>query len=137
MRSAIVQEALTWVGTPFHHRGRVKHVGVDCVGVVIETAKAVGIKVEDRSNYPKFPIHGVFVNAVDSQTEHVALKDVLPGDLMEFSWGGEPQHIAIVISINPVKIVHSFSIINACVVDEFDIVWQNRFVCARRFKELV
>ena len=25
-----VAEALTWLGTPYHHQGRVKGVGVDC-----------------------------------------------------------------------------------------------------------
>lgn len=25
-----VTEALTWLGTPYHHQGRIKGVGVDC-----------------------------------------------------------------------------------------------------------
>ena len=28
-------EALTWLGTPYHHQGRVKGVGVDCGQILI------------------------------------------------------------------------------------------------------
>ena len=31
-----VQEALTWLGTPYHHQGRVKGVGVDCGTLICE-----------------------------------------------------------------------------------------------------
>ncbi|WP_436904878.1 hypothetical protein [Acinetobacter johnsonii] len=31
-----VQEALTWLGTPYHHQGRVKDVGVDCGTLLCE-----------------------------------------------------------------------------------------------------
>ena len=31
-RQAVEDEARTWKGTPFHHKGRVKGVGVDCGG---------------------------------------------------------------------------------------------------------
>ena len=137
MRDQIVAEALTWQGTPFHHMGRVKGVGVDCVGLVLGVAKAVGIGVTDVKLYPRYPINGVFQNAVDSQTVHVDLADVLPGDLMEFSWGREPQHIALVVSLGPIKIIHALSGVSTCLVDDFDTLWQRRFVCARRFKELV
>jgi cell wall-associated NlpC family hydrolase len=29
-REDVVREALSWIGTPFHHAGRVKGAGVDC-----------------------------------------------------------------------------------------------------------
>jgi cell wall-associated NlpC family hydrolase len=29
-RQAVITEALTWLGTPYHHHGRLKGVGVDC-----------------------------------------------------------------------------------------------------------
>jgi len=29
-RDAVIAEALTWLGTPYHHHGRLKGVGVDC-----------------------------------------------------------------------------------------------------------
>jgi cell wall-associated NlpC family hydrolase len=30
----VADEAVTWEGTPYHHKGRVKNVGVDCGGFI-------------------------------------------------------------------------------------------------------
>lgn len=35
-RSRILLEARSWIGTPYHHKGRVKGVGVDCGGLLYE-----------------------------------------------------------------------------------------------------
>ncbi len=37
-----VQEALTWLGTPYHHQGRIKGVGVDCGTLICEVYEKVG-----------------------------------------------------------------------------------------------
>ena len=36
-------EALTWLGTPYHHQGRVKGVGVDCGQILISIYEKAGI----------------------------------------------------------------------------------------------
>lgn len=40
-----VKEALTWLGTPYHHQGRVKGVGVgvDCGTLICEVYEKVGL----------------------------------------------------------------------------------------------
>lgn len=38
-----VAEAMTWLGTPYHHQGRVKGVGVDCATLLCEVYKEVGL----------------------------------------------------------------------------------------------
>jgi NlpC/P60 family putative phage cell wall peptidase len=35
-RARILVEARSWIGTPYHHKGRVKGVGVDCGGLLYE-----------------------------------------------------------------------------------------------------
>jgi len=42
-RSQVLREARTWIGTPFHHQGRQKAVGVDCVGLTIGVALSLGL----------------------------------------------------------------------------------------------
>ena len=49
---ALVDEARTWAGTPWHHAGRVKRVGVDCLGLVTMSLAAIGRPVEDPTDYP-------------------------------------------------------------------------------------
>lgn len=34
-RAAVVAEALSWLGTPYHHHGRVKGAGVDCAQILL------------------------------------------------------------------------------------------------------
>lgn len=41
-RAAVIAEALSWQPTPYHHKGRLKHVGVDCAMYPAEAYAAVG-----------------------------------------------------------------------------------------------
>lgn len=34
-RDAVVAEAISWLGTPYHHHGRVKGAGVDCAQILL------------------------------------------------------------------------------------------------------
>lgn len=42
-RPAVVAEALTWLGTPYHHAARVKGAGVDCGQLVAAVFETVGV----------------------------------------------------------------------------------------------
>lgn len=43
LRDQIIAEALSWEGTPYHHHACLKHVGVDCIHLIVGIAKAVGV----------------------------------------------------------------------------------------------
>lgn len=53
-RLAVWAEALSWLGTPWHHEARVKGVGVDCAQFLIGAFAGAGI-VEpfDTGSYPR------------------------------------------------------------------------------------
>ena len=38
-----VAEAMTWLGTPYHHQGRVKGIGIDCATLLCEVYEVVGL----------------------------------------------------------------------------------------------
>src|SRR5262249_4757318 len=42
-RAAVVAEAESWIGTPFHHAARVKGAGVDCLMLLAEVYERAGI----------------------------------------------------------------------------------------------
>lgn len=42
-RNQIISQARTWIGTPFHHQNKLKNVGCDCVGLIIEVANELNI----------------------------------------------------------------------------------------------
>jgi len=133
-RASIVAEARRWLATPFHHQGRVLGVGVDCAGVAVEVAKACGMQWSDRIGYARIPSQGQFVETVHSATDPVDLENALPGDLMVFAWRTEPQHIAIVSSINPLRIIHAWEQVGKCVENDLDAAWRGRLVECRRYR---
>ncbi len=53
LRQAIVAEALTWLGTPYHHQAGIKGVGCDCAYLLIRVYRALGLIPEiDPGPYP-------------------------------------------------------------------------------------
>jgi cell wall-associated NlpC family hydrolase len=50
---AVAREAALWIGTPYHHMGRVKGAGVDCATLLCEVYHAAGIVPRvDLEYYP-------------------------------------------------------------------------------------
>ena len=44
MRISIAKQARGWLGTPFKHQGRVKGVGVDCLGLLVGVAQELDLR---------------------------------------------------------------------------------------------
>jgi cell wall-associated NlpC family hydrolase len=42
-RAAVLAEVRSWLGTPYHHMGRLKGVGCDCVTLLAEVYHAAGV----------------------------------------------------------------------------------------------
>lgn len=99
LRAAIVAEARGWIGTPFIHQHRVRGVGVDCAGLVICVARAVGIVP------PDFDVTGYGMNPDGKSLkaycdQHLQLLDepMNLGDVVLVAWRqGPPQHLGIVV----------------------------------------
>jgi len=43
LRRRVVVEARSWLGTPYHHHGRIKQVGVDCAQILAAVFETVGL----------------------------------------------------------------------------------------------
>jgi len=54
LREAIAAEARTWLGTPYHHHGRIRGVGVDCAQILAAVYGAAGVVQPDLplGDYP-------------------------------------------------------------------------------------
>src|SRR5579871_708986 len=46
-RAGVVAIARSWIGTPYHHQGRIKGVGVDCAMIVVEVFAEAGLIPKD------------------------------------------------------------------------------------------
>lgn len=100
-RQAVLAEARRWLGTPYHHRGRIRGVGVDCAMLPAEVYAACGLipKVAIAYYPPDWHLHRggerylghVLANA------HPVLRP-MPGDLCLWRFGRCLAHGAIVVS---------------------------------------
>ena len=48
MRKKIVDEALSWLDTPYHLKSRIKGVGVDCATLILQVMVNCGIFTDER-----------------------------------------------------------------------------------------
>lgn len=99
-RMAVCAEALTWLGTPYHHYQRIKGHGVDCVHFLCAVYEAVGIlPPTDPGHYPQFwhqhRNDEVYADHLDAQFGRTS--GPLPGDVVLFQFGRTHSHSGIVL----------------------------------------
>jgi len=92
MRDEIIREARAWIGVRWRHQGR-SRFGVDCVGLVIQAGRSIGVEFEDAP-YPRRP-DGTFLDGFRKRGREKAVRDAQPGDALVFVFGGAPCHIGI------------------------------------------
>ncbi len=94
-RAMIVAQARTWLGTPFHHQGRVKGVGVDCAGLILGVAAELGVSIEDRRGYGRQPDSDELILLCRREAAEIRSSEARPGDFYLMALKGRPQHLAI------------------------------------------
>jgi cell wall-associated NlpC family hydrolase len=108
-RDAVVAEALSWLGTGYHHNAAIKGVGVDCARILVEVYGATGMMPPiDLGDYPKdWHLHRdeerYLLRIADLATPTNAPKK---GDIALYRFGRTVSHSAIVIDDNTV--LHAF-----------------------------
>lgn len=114
----VIQEARTWIGTPFVHGARVKGVGVDCVGLLQALARDFGIPTVDRAAYPMRP-DGTLRGEIESRMARV--REARPGDVLLMSFGGaEPHHVALYTGDT---IIHAHMKARKCIEQPISAYW--------------
>jgi cell wall-associated NlpC family hydrolase len=121
--SAALLVARGFLGTPFRHQGRLPRVGLDCVGLLVATAKAFGMSPSDCTTYSLIPKEGVLIpylekNLVRSERGLVASFWIRrPTD--------PPYHCAI-IDWERNTMIHAFTSIGKVVEQTYSPFWQKR-----------
>lgn len=126
-RDEVVKEALSWIGTPYHHRGSVKGIGADCAMMpYMVYRKTVLIPEIEIENYP----HDWHLNREAERylkylTDHgTEVETPLPGDFVIFQFGRCFSHGAVVI--NWPVVVHAFIKIGTILEDVEKAGWLNK-----------
>ena len=142
LRQQIVDEATTWIGTPFVHQGRLRGVGVDCAGLLIGVAHSLGLSDYDATGYGRAPHAGLADAAAEREMQRIEFDDVQPGDILKFRVEKHSQHFGIVSSMSAhgtpaVYFVHSFSKVGRVVETRLDQFWRDRVTGAYRFPGVI
>ena len=97
LRKKIVDEAMTWKGTPYGYGRADKGVASDCSGMVMSVyEKVTGVKLPRNSAKQSEFCHGI------------RKKDVKIGDLVFFATGSDPDRISHVgIMIDDRNFIHA------------------------------
>lgn len=130
----IVAEVRRWIGTPYHHQGRKLGVGVDCVGLLLAAAGAIGVNIEDPRCYPLCPSDPNFLpmTLLNLQFRRWSFKvPTNPGDVGLF-WIQKPdfpRHLGFFTGLE------TFVHVGGRVVEErsFDLSWRKRIVSIFKF----
>lgn len=108
-RAAAVAEAMTWPGTRYHHRARIKGVGVDCAQILIAVYSTVGVPEIDPGEYPT----DWHMHRSEEMYQHwlqkagaVRVDSPRPGDIGLFKFGRTFSHGAICVA--PDLWVHAY-----------------------------
>lgn len=117
-RTAVVMQALSWVGVPFAHMGQDRVGGIDCAHLLID-AFAAFVTVDVKPYAPDWFLHSDRDLLRDLVRSHcVQVLAAEPGDIMLFQFGRAASHAGIVVDPDPLMMVHAYRPSRGVRVDE-------------------
>jgi cell wall-associated NlpC family hydrolase len=110
-RRGIVDEARSWVGTPYHQQGDIKGIGVDCGMLLVRVFVDTGLcePFDPRPYADDWYLHRTeerYLGFIFDRAKEVT--NPLPGDVMVFRYGRCYAHGGVVTDASPLTIVHAF-----------------------------
>ncbi|MBU3640021.1 NlpC/P60 family protein [Polynucleobacter sp. AP-RePozz3-80-G7] len=106
--NAILKEAYSWMGTPYHVHGRIKGAGVDCATLLCEVYETVGLIPHVDPGYytPDWHLHRAEEKYLGWLYQYgTEIDKPEPGDVAIWKIGRCFSHGAIVV--NETTIIHS------------------------------
>jgi hypothetical protein len=157
----IIQTARTWLGTKFHHQGRIKQNkqnlgGCDCAGLIIGIGNEIDIKPHNKSlneydviQYGRTHKRNQLNNALAHCFEQTTI--ISRGTILVFQINPDLQHCAIVSEINeptnlknltiqpqtqnPIKIIHCDAKAKKVVENNISDSWLRKIIGTYDFPE--
>jgi cell wall-associated NlpC family hydrolase len=132
----IITEARNWVGTKFHHQGRIKQVGCDCLGLIIGVGAALSLRSKtgkllidvDIPGYLRRPSGIELKQALALHLDEVA--ELNPGNILLLNFANNSQHLAIYTGTS---IIHADANIKKVVEHLLDEQWHGKLAAKYNF----
>ena len=86
-----------YIGTPYHHQGRLRGHGIDCVGLVVCVARDLGVLPFDADvvGYSRIPDGKSLMHHLHAHLDPINKQDMQPGDVLCVAFDRFPQHVGI------------------------------------------
>ncbi len=115
---------------------------MDCIGVVVGSARDLGLPHQDMRGYKRRPDHQMLETQMEKQLDIVSggLDDLRLGDIFLFTIRKDPQHVAIYCGIGNKGLpymIHAYLPAKKVIMEEFSQFWKNSLVDVFRMKDLV
>jgi cell wall-associated NlpC family hydrolase len=124
----IIAAASAYVGTRWHHQGR-STAGVDCIGLLVLTARDLGLPVADETGYSRQPSGHQLQAALAAHLTPIAEPE--PGAVLLMRFDRDPQHVALMADGG--DIIHAYATARRVVRHRLDDTWARRIVAVYRF----
>jgi cell wall-associated NlpC family hydrolase len=144
----IVVAARSWLGTRFHHQGRLKKTdrhkgGVDCLGLLVGVAGELGLTradglplmALDETDYAHYPDTIRLKQKLSQALAVIPHAGIQAGDILLLATDNQPQHLAIVSDFQQrLGIIHAYAPARCVVEHVLDGYWQERIAAAYRYQ---
>ena len=132
IREEIIKVARSIIGTPYVHQGRIKGVGVDCVGLILIVARELNFTDFEISGYGRRSEGVEMFTELKKQCGN-PVENPLPGDILMFA-EGDWRHCGILSEKDGFDtIIHTHRASKKCVEHSLDGYWQTLIFAAFRF----
>ena len=136
----VVEEALSWIGTPYRHQASLKGIGCDCLGLVRGVWRALyGEEPESMQPYsPDWAEAGGSDPLLEAARRHFIEKpmtEMSAGDMILFRW--KPAHAAkhLGILVSEQAFIHAYEG-HAVMISALVPQWRSRIAGVFSFKPI-
>lgn len=132
----VTTEARKYLGTPFHHQGRLLGKGIDCVGLLVCVGRSLGLMDYDNPTYPRQPAEGLLLKELDHCMDSIPVADTEEGDLLVFWFAPRsklPQHVGFRTDRG---LLHTYADVGKVVEHSLTEKWLKRICAAYRFRRI-
>lgn len=131
-RRQVIGKAREYLNTPFHHQGRLKGVGIDCIGLIVGVAAELNMPYGDLSGYPRHPDGRTIIREFDKYMAQIPSDDLQPGDVAVFWMRRDklPMHAGIVSDLHGgLGLIHTWATTKFVVEHQIDDRWRRHMHC--------
>lgn len=113
-RQKVVDAARSWIGTPYHHHGKIKGVGCDCVTMIVASYVEAGVLPASALDIGKYAVgwhlhheEPLYEKGIIGNGGH-EITDPGIGDMVLYEQAKTFAHGGIISRVTPLRFVHAF-----------------------------